>query len=58
MLLDLKHFEEAERLQRENLATRRRVLGEKNPKTFFSMNNLATVLMYENKTDWMKRMPC
>jgi hypothetical protein len=47
---------EAEQLHRTTLQIRTKVLGENNPDTIFSLNNLATALLDERKFDEAERL--
>jgi len=45
------NFQEAERMYRQILETRRRVLGDDHPKTLKGMKNLYWVLRYQGKEE-------
>ena len=60
-------YEEAERMHRQALALRERVLGKEHPDTLTSMNNLASVLSRQGKYEteysemagkYQNRWPC
>lgn len=55
-MMEQKHFAEAETMFRDTLAARRRVLGEMNPETLYSINNLSILLSLEGKLDEAEKL--
>jgi Flp pilus assembly protein TadD len=50
------NYEEAERMHREALGLRRKVLGDEHPSTLTSMNNLASVLESQGNYEEAERI--